>query len=87
MERCYKHLAQLNKDLLANNYRVEVPIFKQFHKFIIGKDGANIKKVAHSFLDSNCSAGTNLFLLINFYRFVMKRARKLIYLLKVLNQT
>lgn len=28
-----------------NNYRIEVPIFKQFHKFLIGKDGANIRKV------------------------------------------
>lgn len=45
VDQCYKHLAQFNKELLASNYRVEVPIFKQFHKFIIGKDGANIKKV------------------------------------------
>ena len=35
----------MNKELLANNTRIEVPIFKQFHKFLIGKDGANIKKV------------------------------------------
>ena len=48
VDQCYKHLAQLNKELLSNNYREEVPIFKQFHKFIIGKEGANIKKVSHS---------------------------------------
>lgn len=46
VEQCYDYLAQYNKELLSNNYRVEVPIFKQFHKFIIGKEGANIKKVS-----------------------------------------
>ncbi|XP_054160891.1 vigilin-like [Oppia nitens] len=45
VDLCYKHLSQLNKELLSNNHRVEVPIFKQFHKFIIGKEGANIKKI------------------------------------------
>ncbi|KAI1301765.1 Vigilin [Halotydeus destructor] len=45
VDKCCKYLATLNKDLLANNYRAEVPIFKPFHKFIIGKDGANIKKI------------------------------------------
>jgi hypothetical protein len=47
VDQCYKYLAQINKELLSNNYRVEVPIFKQFHKFIIGKEGANIKKVSY----------------------------------------
>jgi polyribonucleotide nucleotidyltransferase len=45
VDQCYKHLSQLNKELLSNNYRVEVPIYKQFHKYIIGKGGANIKKI------------------------------------------
>lgn len=45
VDACCKYLAQLNKELLANNTRIEVPIFKQFHKFLIGKDGANIKKI------------------------------------------
>lgn len=45
VEQCYKYLVQNNKELLENNFVAEVPIFKQFHKFIIGKEGANIKKV------------------------------------------
>lgn len=48
VDKCYTYLAQLNKELLASNYRAEVPIFKQFHRVIIGKDGANIKKVRQS---------------------------------------
>lgn len=30
---------------IENNYQIQVPIFKQFHKNIIGKGGATIKKV------------------------------------------
>lgn len=30
---------------VENSYSISVPIFKQFHKNIIGKGGANIKKV------------------------------------------
>ena len=30
---------------VENGYTLLVPIFKQFHKNIIGKGGANIKKV------------------------------------------
>jgi predicted RNA-binding protein YlqC (UPF0109 family) len=33
------------KDLLENNYQAKVPIFKQFHKFIIGKGGQTIKGI------------------------------------------
>lgn len=41
----HRYMQQLNKDYIENNYQVEVPIFKQFHKNIIGKGGATIKKV------------------------------------------
>ena len=30
---------------IAANFRVEVPIFKQFHKNVIGRGGTTIKKV------------------------------------------
>ncbi len=36
---------------VENSFSVSVPIFKQFHKNIIGKGGANIKKVISYFLD------------------------------------
>lgn len=42
-EQCYKHLSQMNKELLFNNYRLEVPIFKQLLQFQ-GKD--SVKKVS-----------------------------------------
>ncbi|TOF73345.1 hypothetical protein CGJ15_27365, partial [Vibrio parahaemolyticus] len=33
------------KELNETNYQVKVSIFRQFHKFIIGKGGANINKI------------------------------------------
>lgn len=30
---------------MENSFSLSIPIFKQFHKNIIGKGGANIKKV------------------------------------------
>lgn len=47
-EACYKYFSQLNKELLANNCRIEVPIFKQLVGFLQGKD--SIKNVSIFFL-------------------------------------
>ncbi|KAL2733690.1 vigilin isoform X1 [Vespula squamosa] len=45
VDKCHKYLMRLVKELNENNYVLEVPIFKQFHKFVIGKGGVNIKKI------------------------------------------
>lgn len=45
VDDCYKYLAQKNNELKITNFQVEVPIYKQNHKFIIGKGGANIKRI------------------------------------------
>ena len=37
VDKCYKHLMKLVKELRESNFVMEVPIFKRFHKFIIGK--------------------------------------------------
>lgn len=61
---------------VENGYTLLVPIFKQFHKNIIGKGGANIKKVRKpkyglNFLLIKGSVlnlkWSNLFFLIDFY--------------------
>uniref|UniRef100_A0AAZ3RVV6 Vigilin n=1 Tax=Oncorhynchus tshawytscha TaxID=74940 RepID=A0AAZ3RVV6_ONCTS len=44
VEKCAKFLAKLIADLMENSFSLSIPIFKQFHKNIIGKGGANIKK-------------------------------------------
>lgn len=45
VDKCTKHLQKLVKELNESSYQIDVPIFKQFHKFIIGKGGGNIKKI------------------------------------------
>lgn len=45
VEKCYKHLQQVVKELQESKYQEEVPIFKEFHRIIIGKSGAFIKKI------------------------------------------
>ncbi|KAH0551211.1 vigilin [Cotesia glomerata] len=45
VDRCHKYLMKLAKELDENSYSIEVPIYKQFHKFIIGRGGMNIRKI------------------------------------------
>ncbi|EZA55985.1 Vigilin [Ooceraea biroi] len=45
VDKCHKHLMKLVKELNESNHVLEVPIFKQFHKFVIGKGGVNIRKI------------------------------------------
>ncbi|CAG9585451.1 unnamed protein product [Danaus chrysippus] len=45
IEKCESHLHKLMKEIAESSYIQEVPIFKQFHKFIIGKGGANLRKI------------------------------------------
>lgn len=45
VDKCHKQLLKNVKAAQTNAFMMEVPIFKKFHKFIIGKGGANIKKI------------------------------------------
>lgn len=45
VDKAYKSLQSLAKDLVENNYQAQVRIFKDFHKNIIGKGGITIKKI------------------------------------------
>ncbi|XP_057712200.1 vigilin isoform X2 [Corythoichthys intestinalis] len=45
VEKCAKFLQRMIAELIENSFSLSVPIFKQFHKNIIGKGGANIKKI------------------------------------------
>lgn len=49
VDKCHEYLTKLVEDLNENNCIVEVPIFREFHKVIIGKDGANICKLSIRF--------------------------------------
>uniref|UniRef100_A0A671P7U2 Vigilin n=1 Tax=Sinocyclocheilus anshuiensis TaxID=1608454 RepID=A0A671P7U2_9TELE len=45
VEKCAKFLQKLIAELVESSFSISVPIHKQFHKNIIGKGGANIKKI------------------------------------------
>lgn len=45
VDACHKHLMKVVKELQETSYVLEVPIFKKLHKYVIGKGGANIKKI------------------------------------------
>lgn len=45
VDACYKHLMRVVKELQETSFVLEVPIFKKLHKYVIGKGGANIKKI------------------------------------------
>lgn len=45
VEKCTKFMQKVVAEMVENSHSVSVPIFKQFHKNIIGKGGANIKKI------------------------------------------
>lgn len=45
IEKCEKYLLRVIKEIAESSYVDEVHIFKQFHKYIIGKGGANLRKI------------------------------------------
>lgn len=45
VNKVFKSLAKLAKELDEANYVLEIPVFKQFHKLVVGKGGANVRKV------------------------------------------
>jgi len=45
VDKCSKFLTKQVRDLQESNYQIKVPIYKQFHKFVIGKGGQNIRKI------------------------------------------
>lgn len=45
VEKCHKYLQQMFKDMQESNYQEEMQIVKEFHRMIIGKHGAFIRKI------------------------------------------
>jgi len=45
VDKCFRYLQQMHQEMQASSYAVEVPIFKEFHKNVIGKGGATIRKI------------------------------------------
>jgi len=45
VDKCYEYMKKITADLVASSYKIGVPIFKKFHGNVIGRSGANIKRI------------------------------------------
>merc|ERR1712012_815837 len=45
VDQCSQFFNKIVREMQESSFQVKVPIFKQFHKFIIGKGGANIRRI------------------------------------------
>lgn len=45
VDKCYQHLQKVTQELVVSNFQAQVHIFKDFHKNVIGKGGATIRKI------------------------------------------
>jgi len=45
VDKCYEYMKKLASELVASSYKLGIPIFKRFHGNIIGRAGANIRKI------------------------------------------
>ena len=45
VEKCFKYLQQLCKEMQENGYQEELHIFKEFHRILVGKQGAFIRRI------------------------------------------
>jgi len=45
VDKCYEHLKKVSTELVASSYKLGIPIHKRFHGNIIGRSGANIRKI------------------------------------------
>lgn len=81
VEKCYKYLQQLVKDMQESNYKEEIQIVKEFHRIIIGKGGAFIKKIrddTHTRIDIPSNESESNAIVITGKQENVLKARKLI---------
>ena len=45
VDKCVKYFSKLTQELLECDHQTKVPILKQFHEFVIGKGGENIRRI------------------------------------------
>merc|ERR1711931_46026 len=57
VDLCSKYFNKVTREMAESSYQVKVPIFKQFHKFVIGKGGANIRRIRDETDDNRAKNG------------------------------
>lgn len=81
VEKCFKHLQQMYKEMQESNYQEEMQIVKEFHKILIGKQGAFIKKIrddTHTRVDIPTEDSDSISIVLTGKQENVFKARKLI---------
>jgi hypothetical protein len=45
VDKCCSYLTKLYKEMVENSFQLKVPIFPQCYRLVVGKGGANIRKI------------------------------------------
>lgn len=81
VEKCFKHMQQMYKEMQESNFQEEMQIVKEFHRIIIGKQGAFIKKIrddTNTRIDIPAGASDSNLIIITGKQESVWKARKLI---------
>jgi len=81
VDKCYEYLKKLTAELVASSYRLGIPIIKRFHGNIIGRNGANIKRIKEetgAIIDIPAENSDSDVIYITGYREAAEKARDMI---------
>lgn len=87
VDKCSIHMKKLVNDIVAANFRLEVPIMKRFHGNVIGRNGANIKKIkeeTNTQIDIPAEKSASDVIIVTGYKAQAEKARDMI--LKIQNE-
>lgn len=81
VDKCFNHMKKLVADIVAANFRLEVPIMKRFHGNVIGRSGANIKKIkeeTNTQIDIPAEKSASDVIIVTGYKAQAEKARDMI---------
>ncbi|XP_066928162.1 vigilin-like [Clytia hemisphaerica] len=87
VDKCFNHMKKLVTELVASSYKCEVPIMKRFHGNVIGRAGANIKKIKEETgtqIDIPAENSTSDVIIVTGHKAQAEKARDMI--LKIQNE-
>jgi len=81
VDNCFNHMKKLVSELIAASFRLEVPIMKRFHGNVIGRSGANIKRIkeeTNTQIDIPAENSTSDLIIVTGHKAQAEKARDMI---------
>lgn len=81
VDQCHDHLKKMAVDLVAANFRLQVPVLKRFHGNIIGKGGSIVTKIKEETgctIDIPSGQSESNIIIVTGYKEKCEKARKMI---------